>query len=106
MKVERRIFLKGMGSIAATAAVNMQALGQEQKISVGVVGGGIVGASITLHLSSAGARVTLFEKEEPAAGATSKSFAWINAFTTNPGGTDHCPQITIQGFRCSGVDQQ
>ncbi len=60
MKVERRIFLKGVGSAAATVAVNKLAFAQEQNISVGVVGGGIVGASIALHLSSAGARVTLF----------------------------------------------
>ncbi len=83
MKVERRIFLKGVGSIAATTASSL-ALAQQQKLSVGVVGGGIVGASIALHLASAGARVTLFEKTAPAAGATSKSFAWINAFTSNP----------------------
>lgn len=84
MTVERRVFLKGVGSVAATAAVNTLALGQERKVSVGVVGGGIVGASIALHLSDAGARVTLFEKKAPAAGATGNSFAWINAFTSDP----------------------
>jgi len=83
MKIERRIFLKGVGSVAATTLSSV-ALAQQQKLSIGVVGGGIVGASIALHLASAGARVTLFEKEAPAAGATSKSFAWINAFTSNP----------------------
>ena len=84
MAIERRTFLKGMGSLAAAASVNTLAFGQQQKISVGVVGGGIVGASIALHLAKAGAQVTLFEKTAPAAGATSKSFAWINAFTSNP----------------------
>ena len=84
MKVERRIFLKGVGSAAATVAVNKLAFAQDQNISVGVVGGGIVGASIALHLSSAGARVTLFEKAAPAAGATGNSFAWRNAYTSNP----------------------
>ena len=84
MAIERRTFLKGVGSLAAAASVNTLAFGQEQKISVGVVGGGIIGASIALHLSKAGAQVTLFEKTAPAAGATSKSFAWTNAFTSNP----------------------
>jgi glycine/D-amino acid oxidase-like deaminating enzyme len=84
MKVERRIFLKGVGSAAATVAVNKLAFAQEQNMSVGVVGGGIVGASVALHLSSAGARVTLFEKAAPAAGATGNSFAWLNAYTSNP----------------------
>ncbi|MDH5273018.1 MAG: FAD-binding oxidoreductase, partial [Gammaproteobacteria bacterium] len=44
-----------------------------------VVGGGIVGASICYQLARRGARVTLLEKSHPAAGATGKSFAWINA---------------------------
>jgi glycine/D-amino acid oxidase-like deaminating enzyme len=49
-----------------------------------VVGGGIVGASIALHLARAGARVTLFEKLAPARGATQNSFAWVNAFVDDP----------------------
>ena len=83
MTIERRTFLKGVGSLAA-ASVNTLAFGQEQEISVGVVGGGIVGASIALHLSGMGTPVTLFEKTAPATGATGKSFAWINAFTSDP----------------------
>ncbi len=84
MAIERRRFLKGVGSLAATAAVSPLAFGKEQMRSVGVVGGGIVGASIALHLSGMGAHVTLFEKSAPASGATSKSFAWMNAFTSDP----------------------
>ncbi len=83
MTIERRTFLKGVGSLAA-ASVNTLAFGQEQKVSVGVVGGGIVGASIALHLAGMGTQVTLFEKAAPATGATGKSFAWINAFTSDP----------------------
>jgi glycine/D-amino acid oxidase-like deaminating enzyme len=44
-----------------------------------VVGSGIVGSSIAYHLARRGAEVTICEKEAPASGATSKSFAWINA---------------------------
>ena len=45
-----------------------------------VVGGGIIGSSIAYQLAKRGAQVTLCERERPAAGATSKSFAWINAY--------------------------
>ena len=44
-----------------------------------VVGSGIIGSSIAYHLARRGAEVTVCEKEAPAVGATSKSFAWINA---------------------------
>jgi glycine/D-amino acid oxidase-like deaminating enzyme len=47
---------------------------------VGIAGGGIVGASIAMHLARSGAHVLLFEKVGPAQGATQNSFAWVNAF--------------------------
>jgi glycine/D-amino acid oxidase-like deaminating enzyme len=82
--LRRRTFLKGAGSFAATASLNSLVFAQGPKMSVGVVGGGILGASIAMHLSRSGADVTLFEKAAPATGATGKSFAWINAFTNDP----------------------
>lgn len=84
MAIERRTFLKAAGSVAATASLGPLALGRERAISIGVAGGGIVGASVAMHLANAGADVTLFEKTAPAAGATGKSFAWINAYTNDP----------------------
>ncbi len=84
MAIRRRTFLRGVGSLAAAASVSSLAFGKSPKLSVGVVGGGIVGASIAMHLAKSGSQVTLFEKSAPAAGATSKSFAWINAFTSDP----------------------
>jgi glycine/D-amino acid oxidase-like deaminating enzyme len=42
-----------------------------------VVGCGIMGASLAYELSSRGARVTVIEREAPAAGATGASFAWL-----------------------------
>ncbi len=44
-----------------------------------VIGAGIIGASIAYHLARDGADVTVIEKSTAASGATSKSFAWINA---------------------------
>lgn len=46
---------------------------------VSVIGGGIVGSAIALWLSRRGASVTVIEAEKPGSGATSGSFAWINA---------------------------
>lgn len=43
-----------------------------------------MGASIAYHLAKRGANVTVLEKQRPGAGATEKSFAWINAFSKLP----------------------
>lgn len=42
-----------------------------------VIGAGIVGSSITYHLSQAGFQVTLFEQDQPASAATAHAFGWI-----------------------------
>lgn len=49
-----------------------------------VIGAGIIGASIAYHLTKRGARVTLLERERPAAGTTRNSFAWLNASSKSP----------------------
>ncbi|OJT42216.1 NAD(P)/FAD-dependent oxidoreductase [Serratia plymuthica] len=43
-----------------------------------VVGAGIMGASIAYHLASRGIKVTVIDKDHPAAGATGSSFGWIH----------------------------
>jgi len=44
-----------------------------------IIGGGIVGASLAYHLAQAKQRVTVLEQHAVASGASSKSFAWLNA---------------------------
>ena len=44
-----------------------------------VIGAGIIGASIAYHLAKRGVAVTIVDRTGIAAGATGKSFAWINA---------------------------
>ena len=79
--MQRRIFLQ---QIAAAAVTQAKPAPPARALRVGVVGCGIVGASIAYHLSLAGARVTLFDKGQPASGATQNSFAWLNAFVAEP----------------------
>lgn len=83
----RRRFLQQLAaaaslSTATTYGCNTRA-SQRPALRVGVVGAGIVGASIAYHLSRAGARVTVFEKTQPGSGATQNSFAWLNAFVAD-----------------------
>jgi glycine/D-amino acid oxidase-like deaminating enzyme len=79
-RLRRRELLTGLVGIG-TAAWAAPLIATTHPLKVGVVGGGIVGASIAMHLAEAGAHVTVFEKAAPAAGATQNSFAWVNAFT-------------------------
>jgi len=58
--------------------------GFAKKYRVVIAGAGIVGASIAYHLAKRGANVTVLEKRRPGAGATEKSFAWINSLSKQP----------------------
>ena len=51
-----------------------------------VIGAGIVGASIAWRVAFRGARVTIIDRAEPGSGASSHSFAWINAGAKEPVG--------------------
>jgi len=55
-----------------------------KQIKVTVVGAGIVGSAIAYSLARRGAAVTVIDKGRPGAGATSHSFAWINATAKHP----------------------
>jgi glycine/D-amino acid oxidase-like deaminating enzyme len=80
--IGRRSFLGLLTGTAGAAAT--RAWPRPDAPHIGVVGAGIVGASIAHHLAEAGARVTVFDRSGPAAGATRNSFAWINAFVSDP----------------------
>ena len=51
---------------------------------VAVIGAGILGAAIAWRLARRGVRVVLIEKGQPGHGASSHSFAWINAGAKEP----------------------
>ena len=75
--INRRRFLKlfALGSGMLILPLNLKAQTRHYLL----VGAGIVGTSIAYALGRAGEKVTLIEKDFPAAHASSKSFAWINA---------------------------
>jgi len=80
--MQRRTFLHLVTGILATAVAPLRARAGDR---FGVVGAGIIGASVAWHLARRGARVTVFERGEVAGGTTGRSFAWLNAhFSKQP----------------------
>ena len=82
MKSRRREVLANLLATGSAAWLPAARSGASA-LRVGIAGGGIVGASIAMHLARLGAQVLLFEKIGPAQGATQNSFAWLNAFVEN-----------------------
>ena len=102
LRVNRRHFL-GTALAAGWSATAIGARAAAIKPTICIVGGGILGAAIAMRCAQAGARVTLLEKTAPAAGATSKSLAWINAFMDDP----YYMRMRLEGLkRWHQIDRQ
>ena len=56
----------------------------EKPLNVAVIGAGILGAAIAWRLAQRGVHVVLIDKGQPGHGASSHSFAWINAGAKEP----------------------
>lgn len=98
--MQRRQFLTSVAGVAVASGYRGVSAAQRLSGPIGIVGGGILGASIALHLARRGAQVTVFEREGPAAGATGNSFAWINAnFSKRPRSYFELNWRGIQGWR-------
>ena len=100
--MNRRQLVEILGSTAVTlGGAPLLGLTRDHVI---VAGAGIIGASIAYHLAKRGARVTLLEKEHPAAGTTKNSFAWLNASEKSPRSYYDLNLAGIAGWRRLELD--
>jgi glycine/D-amino acid oxidase-like deaminating enzyme len=98
--MQRRRFLARLAGLAAGATVPGRLLAAARPPSVVVVGAGIIGAAIAYRLTRRGARVTVLDKSGPAAGATSRSFAWLNAeFSKQPFHYHQLHRLALAAYR-------
>lgn len=85
--MDRRTLLKALSLLGGMTVAGARAGDSGRPAdgaNVAVIGAGIVGASIAMHLARSGARVTLFERAQPGSGTTRNSFAWIDPWTEDP----------------------
>ena len=95
--MDRRLFTKLLGSVAIAYNSGLKALVSGDRIVV--VGAGIVGSSIAYHLTKMGAAVTVIERDRPAAHASGRSFAWINAsYPKKPYSYHHLSQLSLLAY--------
>ena len=65
-------------------------------LNLAVIGAGIMGASIAWRAARHGHRVTLIDKGQPGHGASSHSFAWINAGAKEPIGYHNLNRLSLE----------
>ena len=95
--MDRRSFTKLLGSVAIAYNSGLKALVSGDRIVV--VGAGIIGSSIAYHLTKMGAEVTVIERDRPAAHASGRSFAWINAsYPKKPYSYHHLSQLSLLAY--------
>jgi len=98
--MRRRRFLTQLAGLAAGAALPGRLPAATRPPRIAVVGAGILGAAIAYRLTRRGARVTVFDKSGPAAGATSRSFAWLNAdFSKQPFHYHELHRLALAAYR-------
>ncbi len=66
-----------------------------KKISIAVIGAGVIGMSIARSLAIKGAQVTLFEREFIGAGTSSTTFGWVNSNGKSP---DSYHQLNVESM--------
>jgi glycine/D-amino acid oxidase-like deaminating enzyme len=95
--VNRREFLYLTGTTLLTARTN--SAWAAAPTHVVIVGAGIMGVSLAYHMARRGTRVTILEKQQPAAGATRNSFAWLNAAGKTPRPYYELNMLGMEGWR-------
>jgi len=95
--MQRRRLLQLFAGLAVTGVPRLDAQTPKRVV---VAGGGIIGANIAYQLARRGVGVSVIERDLPAGGATSKSFAWINAtFSKQPREYFQLNRLGLQAWR-------
>lgn len=95
--MHRRTLLELFAGVAIFGFRGFSAQGRDRVV---IAGGGMLGAHLAYQLARRGARVTLLERDTPASGATSKSFAWINStFSKQPWSYFYLNRLGMLGWR-------